>query len=64
MSEQRAQWVVTSGGGVVESKPKTKLKHREEIEVTDDMPKGQKKFAESFNEMRQTLIDHGLMNSK
>jgi hypothetical protein len=58
------KWTVTVGGEVVNSKPITKLKYREEIEITEDMPKGQKKFAETFNEMRQTLLDNGLMKDK
>jgi hypothetical protein len=41
-----------------------KMAHKVPFEVNDKTPKGQVPVIEGWNEMRQCLIDNGLMESK
>lgn len=56
-------WTVTEASGKV-SKQGNKMAHKAPFEVTDKTPKGQIPVIEGWNEMRQCLIDNGLMEPK
>lgn len=50
-------------GGAKPQKQK-KLKHRDPFEINDKTPKGQVPVIEGWNEMRQCLLENGLMEQK
>lgn len=63
--EQPVTWTVTEASGEVKKVSSLKpLPYRDEVEVTDKMPKGQIAFAEGWNDMRARLILLGEMKSK
>jgi pantothenate kinase len=58
-------WTVSEPGGEVRTTGKrTQLAYRAAFEVKEGTPKAQLVTIESFNEMRQCLLDNGLMKSK
>ncbi|CAH1205642.1 hypothetical protein PAECIP111893_02384 [Paenibacillus plantiphilus] len=58
------EWTVTEPSGEVKSTKKTKHPFVAAFKVTDDMSEGQKATIETFNSMRQMLLDNDLMNKK
>ena len=56
-------WTVTAPSGEVKTNG-PKLAHRPAFKINDKTPDSQVAGAKSFNEMRQCLLDHGLMESK
>lgn len=61
---ENIEWTVTEPSGEVKSTKKTKHPFVAAFKVTDDMSEGQKVTIETFNSMRQMLIDNDLMNKK
>lgn len=57
-------WTVTAPSREVKRVASNKLEHLDALEIKEGIAKGQKKFAEQYNAMRQTLIDNGLMKEK
>lgn len=60
---ESVSWTISEPNGEVKVKS-DKLPHVAKIRIVKDMSEGQREFAEQFNLMRQTLIDHGLMEPK
>lgn len=56
-------WTVTEASGKVTMQGK-KMPHKQPFEITDKTPKGQVPVIEGWNDMRQCLIDNGLMEPK
>lgn len=61
---EKIEWTVTEPSGEVKSTKKTKHPFVASFKVTDDMSEGQKVTIETFNSMRQMLLDNDLMNKK
>lgn len=59
------QWTVTERSGETKkTSSKPKLAYRPAFKVSDKTPESQVAGANSFNEMRQRLLDLGEMESK
>jgi hypothetical protein len=58
-------WTVTEPSGKTSVQGTvSQIKHRDPLVSTEKTPKGQNDFIEGWNEMRQCLIDNGLMKQK
>lgn len=57
-------WTVTEPNGKVTVLGKGKMAHKQPFEVNDKTPKGQIPVIEGWNQMRECLIENGLMESK
>jgi hypothetical protein len=66
--EQRSTWETSGGQPKQRSVPndagRAQLAYRAAFEIKDNTPKAQLVTIESFNEMRQRLLDTGEMKSK
>lgn len=61
---EKIEWTVTEPSTEVKSTKRTKHPFVAPFKVTDDMSEGQKVTIETFNSMRQALLDNDLMNKK
>jgi hypothetical protein len=58
-------WTVTQPSGeVTKTKPVEKLPHYIEVKIIKTMDDNTKSWYEKFNNMRNKLLEHGLMESK
>lgn len=61
---ERTKWVIEEVEPAQSKDPAPKMPFVEQIPVPDDMPDETKEFARVFNEMREQLLKHKLMEDK